>query len=44
MGVILAIFNLSGNMPLVRDWFTIVVKGFRIGCFISFNSLVEIPS
>ena len=26
-GETLAIFNFCGNMPVVSDWFTVIVKG-----------------
>ena len=39
--IILAIFNLSGKIPVVNDWFNIKVSGDEINGLISFNNIVE---
>ena len=44
MGITLAIFNLSGNMPVLRDKFIIWVKGSIIYAIVSFTSLVDMSS
>jgi hypothetical protein len=43
-GVILAIFNLPGKIPVVRDWFIRIVSIGKIESPINFNSFIEIPS
>ena len=44
IGKILAIFNLSGNIPLFRDWFIIICKGSDSNGFSFFKRIVEISS
>ena len=44
MWITLAIFNLSGNMPVLRDKFIIWVKGSIIYAIVSFTSLVDMSS
>ena len=42
--ITLAIFNLSGNIPVIRDWFITRVRGFSRAGDINFNNLVDMPS
>ena len=43
-GETLAILNFCGNMPVVRDWFTVSVKGITRYSLISFINELEISS
>ena len=42
-GITLAIFNLSRNIPVIRDWFVTRVRGFSRAGDINFNNLVDMP-
>ncbi len=44
MGIIFAIFSLSGKIPVLSIWLIIKVIGLTNITFIVFNSLVEISS
>jgi hypothetical protein len=44
MGMTLAIFNLSGNIPLESDWLIIAVMGCEIMSKQTFRSIPEILS
>ena len=43
-GITLAIFNLSGNIPVIRDWFITIVRGFSRAGDINFSNFVDMPS
>ena len=43
-GIILTIFNLSGNIPVERVWFTIIVSGSISMSFMHFRRTVEMLS
>ena len=43
-GVTLAIFNESGYMPVLSDWFIMILRGSLISCLIAFSSLFDISS
>ena len=40
----MAILRLSGNIPVIRDWFIIRVRGLIRPGEIDFSSLTDIPS
>ena len=42
--MVLAIFNESGYMPVLSDWFIITLRGSLISCLIAFSSLFDISS
>ena len=39
-----ALFNLSGNIPVFKVWFIIIVSGALISGIIFFSKIVQIPS
>ena len=43
-GITMAIFNLSGNILVIRDWFITRVKSFSRAGDIDFSYFVDIPS
>ena len=43
-GFTLAIFNESGYMPVLSDWFIMTLRGSLISCLIVFSSLFDISS
>ena len=43
-GFTVAIFNESGYMPVLSDWFTMTLRGSLISCLIAFSSLFDISS
>ena len=43
-GITLAIFNLSGNIPVHSDWLIMWARGAAITGLIIFNSLEDMPS
>ena len=40
----MAIFNESGYIPVIMDWFIITLRGYLISCLIDFSSLFDISS
>ena len=44
MGITLAIFNWSGKIPVMSDWFIIILIGVIKAGDRYFNRLVDIPS
>ena len=40
----MAIFNLSGNIPVIRDWFITIVRGFSRAGDMHFSNFVDMPS
>ena len=43
-GFTIAIFNESGYMPVLSDWFIMTLRGSLISCLIAFSSLFDISS
>ena len=42
--ITLAFFNLSANIPVIRDWFITIVRGFSRAGDINFSNFVNMPS
>ena len=40
----MAIFNFSGNMPVLKDWLIVIVKDSISGSLICCSNLVDSPS